>query len=66
MMTLDSHHDSQVNLLPRTQELRDRLAHALHETEILRRLLKVAEYAEQHTRAPNRCATANEKAEMTK
>jgi hypothetical protein len=27
--------------------------------------LKVAQYAEQHTRVPNRRTTANEKAEMT-
>jgi hypothetical protein len=64
-MNLDSKHDGEINLLPRTQELRDRLAHALHEAEVLRRLLKVAEYAEQHTRVPHRRTTANEKAEMT-
>ena len=58
-------HDSQFNLVPRTQELRDKLARALHETEILRRLLKIAEYAEKHNRVPDRCATTNEKAEVT-
>ncbi len=65
-MTLDSHHDSQVSLLPHAQELRDRLARALHETEVLRRLLKVAEYAEQHSRVPNRrTATAERDRETT-
>lgn len=51
VMALENYRNSRVNLLPRTQELRDQLAHALHETEVLRRLLKVAEYSEQHFHA---------------